>query len=60
MINKTTGAGQGLGKTYAMMLASKGAKVVINDLGGSFNGEGSSGRVADLVLFLHHHGTYLI
>jgi NAD(P)-dependent dehydrogenase (short-subunit alcohol dehydrogenase family) len=30
-----TGAGGGLGKTYAMFYASKGAKVVVNDLGSS-------------------------
>ena len=29
-----TGAGSGLGRTYAMLLASRGAKVVVNDLGG--------------------------
>ena len=35
-----TGAGNGIGKQYAMMLASRGAKVVVNDLGGAMNGEG--------------------
>lgn len=35
-----TGAGAGLGKQYAKFFASRGAKVVINDLGGSFNGAG--------------------
>ena len=34
-----TGAGGGLGRTYALLLASKGAKVVVNDLGGSVSGE---------------------
>ena len=34
-----TGAGNGLGRTYALLLASKGAKVVVNDLGGSVKGE---------------------
>nr|AZL94351.1 hydroxysteroid 17-beta dehydrogenase 4 [Nephromyces sp. MMRI] len=34
-----TGAGGGLGKTYAKMLASMGAKVVVNDYGGSLKGE---------------------
>ncbi len=45
-----TGAGNGLGKAYALLLASRGAKVVVNDLGGSFNGEGASNRAADLVV----------
>src|SRR5687768_11024705 len=37
-----TGAGGGLGKTYAVELAKRGAKVVVNDLGGSADGTGSS------------------
>jgi 3-hydroxyacyl-CoA dehydrogenase/3a,7a,12a-trihydroxy-5b-cholest-24-enoyl-CoA hydratase len=49
-----TGAGNGIGKQYAMMLASRGAKVVVNDLGGAMNGEagGASGgeRPADAVV----------
>ena len=45
-----TGAGNGLGKTYALLLASRGAKVVVNDLGGSTHGEGASTRAADLVV----------
>lgn len=40
-----TGAGSGLGKTYAEFFASKGAKVVVNDLGGTFNGKGSGSKV---------------
>jgi len=44
-----TGAGNGLGKAYALMLGSRGAKVVVNDLGGSTDGTGSS-RVADKVV----------
>lgn len=35
-----TGAGRGLGREYALMLAEQGAKVVVNDLGGSQAGEG--------------------
>ena len=33
-----TGAGAGLGRAYALMFGSRGAKVVVNDLGGSFKG----------------------
>ena len=40
-----TGAGGGLGKIYATFFASRGAKVVVNDLGGSFKGEGKSAKV---------------
>ena len=35
-----TGAGGGLGRSHALLLASKGAKVVVNDLGGSVDGSG--------------------
>ncbi|MFT3693631.1 MAG: SDR family NAD(P)-dependent oxidoreductase [Kofleriaceae bacterium] len=45
-----TGAGGGLGRSHALLLASRGAKVVVNDLGGSFTGEGSSGTAADKVV----------
>ena len=37
-----TGAGNGLGRQYALLLASRGAKVVVNDLGGSVKGEDQS------------------
>jgi NAD(P)-dependent dehydrogenase (short-subunit alcohol dehydrogenase family) len=37
-----TGAGAGLGRIYANLLASKGAKVVVNDLGGATDGTGSA------------------
>lgn len=36
-----TGAGGGLGKAYATLLAQRGAKVLVNDLGGDFSGQGS-------------------
>lgn len=44
-----TGAGGGLGRAYALLLGSRGAKVVVNDLGGSTKGEGSSSAGADNV-----------
>ena len=37
-----TGAGRGIGKEYAVMLAAHGAKVVVNDLGGARDGTGAS------------------
>ena len=45
-----TGAGRGLGREYALLLAARGAKVVVNDLGGSYKGTGESAKVADLVV----------
>jgi NAD(P)-dependent dehydrogenase (short-subunit alcohol dehydrogenase family) len=42
-----TGAGGGLGKTYALELARRGAKVVANDLGGSADGTGGGASMAD-------------
>jgi len=45
-----TGAGGGLGRQYALLLASRGAQVVVNDLGGSVTGGGASPRAADLVV----------
>ncbi|MCJ1359307.1 MAG: bifunctional hydroxyacyl-CoA dehydrogenase/enoyl-CoA hydratase fox2 [Icmadophila ericetorum] len=40
-----TGAGGGLGKAYATFFGSRGANVVVNDLGGSFKGEGKSSKL---------------
>ena len=37
-----TGAGGGLGRCHALELAKRGAKVVVNDLGGSVSGEGAN------------------
>ncbi|PCI44625.1 MAG: short-chain dehydrogenase [Moraxellaceae bacterium] len=45
-----TGAGNGLGRSHAMFLASRGAKVVVNDLGGSVDGQGSSESAAQKVV----------
>lgn len=45
-----TGAGGGLGRSHAMMLAARGAKVVINDLGTAPDGDGSTHSMADKVV----------
>lgn len=45
-----TGAGGGLGRQYALDLAARGAKVVVNDLGGSRDGSGSSASAAEAVV----------
>jgi NAD(P)-dependent dehydrogenase (short-subunit alcohol dehydrogenase family) len=44
-----TGAGRGLGRAYAELLASRGAKVVVNDSGGSLAGEGVDAGPAEQV-----------
>lgn len=45
-----TGAGAGLGRAYALLFASRGAKIVVNDLGGGRHGGGSSSKAADTVV----------
>jgi NAD(P)-dependent dehydrogenase (short-subunit alcohol dehydrogenase family) len=45
-----TGSGGGLGRTYALHLASLGAKVVVNDPGGAVDGRGGDASVADKVV----------
>ena len=45
-----TGAGRGLGRLYALDLASRGAAVVVNDVGGSMRGDGADSGVADDVV----------
>ncbi len=45
-----TGAGAGLGRVYALELAKRGAKVVVNDLGGARDGTGAGSEAADLVV----------
>lgn len=45
-----TGAGGGLGRVYALFFGSRGASVVVNDLGGDTKGDGSSAKAADTVV----------
>ena len=42
-----TGAGGGLGREHALLLASRGARVVVNDLGGATDGTGASAGPAE-------------
>jgi hypothetical protein len=55
-----TGAGGGLGREYCLYFASRGASVVVNDLGGSFKGEGKSTKVLVLPMFHPTVGQWLI
>ncbi|MGH9049658.1 MAG: SDR family oxidoreductase [Acidimicrobiia bacterium] len=45
-----TGAGRGIGRGHALLLASEGAKLVVNDLGGEWDGTGADTRHAQLVV----------
>lgn len=45
-----TGAGGALGRAYALLLASRGAAVVVNDLGSSFDGKGRTSEAANKVV----------
>jgi len=45
-----TGAGGGLGRLHALALAARGAKVVVNDLGGAVDGSGGSVSAAQAVV----------
>jgi NAD(P)-dependent dehydrogenase (short-subunit alcohol dehydrogenase family)/acyl dehydratase/putative sterol carrier protein len=45
-----TGAGNGLGRQHALMFGARGAKVVVNDLGGNIHGGGKSSAAADKVV----------
>ncbi|MFC7648011.1 hypothetical protein ACFQX6_51740 [Streptosporangium lutulentum] len=52
-----TGAGHGLGRSHALSLAERGAKVVVNDLGGTLDGTGASaGLAADVVELIRKNG----
>ena len=45
-----TGGGRGLGRSYALLLASHGAKVVVNDPGGNLSGDGTDAGPAEQVV----------
>ena len=45
-----TGAGRGIGREHALLFAAEGAKVVVNDLGGTRDGSGQSTKMADTVV----------
>src|SRR5438093_13125480 len=45
-----TGAGGGLGRSHALELARRGARVVVNDLGGAVDGTGGSTTAAEQVV----------
>src|SRR5580692_475929 len=45
-----TGAGNGLGRSHALLFASRGAKVVVNDLGGKTDGSGKGSGAANKVV----------
>lgn len=45
-----TGSGNGLGRSHALQFAARGAKVVVNDLGGAVDGSGGSSEAAENVV----------
>ncbi|MBA6233840.1 MULTISPECIES: SDR family NAD(P)-dependent oxidoreductase [unclassified Colwellia] len=52
-----TGAGNGLGRSHALALAARGAKVVVNDLGGARDGRGASSQASqDVVRLIEDNG----
>lgn len=56
-----TGAGRGLGRAYAELLAARGAKVVVNDLGGSLQGQGvDAGPAQEVVNAITSNGGFAV
>ena len=52
-----TGAGRGIGRGFALLMAAHGAKVVVNDVGGSVEGEGTDkGPAAEVVGLIQAQG----
>ena len=51
-----TGAGGGIGKEHALELARRGAKVVVNDLGGTVDGSGASDAANEVVDLIKSEG----
>ena len=45
-----TGAGRGIGREHALLMAAEGAKIVVNDLGGAIDGSGSDLSPAEEVV----------
>jgi NAD(P)-dependent dehydrogenase (short-subunit alcohol dehydrogenase family) len=56
-----TGGGNGVGRAHALLLAARGARVVVNDIGGSVDGRGSSADVAQRVVDeINAHGGHAV
>ena len=55
-----TGAGGGLGRQHALALAARGAKVLVNDLGGAVDGSGGTVTAPKVSSFAFSGNTYLV